>query len=215
MKFSSHSILWQPELSREKIEEINMRRKGKSEGEERKRSASRSASRAAAREEAGDSSRRASEGDDRDRRRQQQQVRQHEEQQKPRKRKKSPPAMRMRADDYEIKRAKEAKEAKEEKRTRLKSTVVNKAKVKARVEVEEEEEEGDEEMENLLNLAAEPAAASLEKSDLRHQLKERKRRLEDLRTSGLKVQVTNELAAEKRAQSPPVTEVEVRSTLND
>ena len=75
----------------------------------------------------------------------------------------------------------------------------------------------DEEIEN-----SEP---SLEKSDLRHQLKERKRLLEDLRTSGLKVQVTNENyqtappAEEQEREGspspPPVTEVEVEEMDDD
>ena len=84
----------------------------------------------------------------------------------------------------------------------------------------------DEEIEN-----SEPA---LEKSDLRHQLAERRRRLEDLRTSGLKVQVTNEnyqtapvAAAEEKEEEeeeererspvspPPVTEVEVEEMDDD
>merc|ERR1719445_888936 len=117
---------------------------------------------------------------------------------KERKRRKSPrPAMRMRADDYE-------KRERDEK-TRLKSTVVSKAHA---VEAEYGEEQ-DDEIEN-----AEPA---LEKSDLRHQLAERRKRLEELRTSGLKVQVANEnyqtapaAAGEKEERPsvspPPVTE---------
>ena len=76
----------------------------------------------------------------------------------------------------------------------------------------------DEEIEN-----SEP---TLEKSDLRHQLAERRRRLEELRTSGLKVQVANEnyqtapaaAAEEKEEKSPsppPVTEVEVEEMDDD